>query len=88
MTSSYLRGRLADFDVASRGHLESVAACYDRIAQLLAPAVTGHGGPHYRDFIGDLAKQKEHAQTVLVPVRQALADAAGEIEKALVVMEG
>ncbi|KKL88924.1 hypothetical protein LCGC14_1919870, partial [marine sediment metagenome] len=87
LASSYLRGRLADFDVASRGHLESLAARYDRIAQLLARAITGEGGLHYRDFIGDLAKQKEHAQTVLTPVRQELVAAADDIERALSAME-
>ena len=88
LVSSYMRGRFSHCDALSRSHLESVAVCYDRIAELLTPAVTGQGGPHYKEFIGDLDKQKAHADNVLVPIKAELAVAADEIERALVAMGG
>jgi hypothetical protein len=65
--------------------IDGAAGHYDRIVQLLAPCVTGNGGPQYRDFIGDLAAQLAHAETVLVPVKNELAGAATQIEEALAI---
>ncbi|MFH0965049.1 MAG: M56 family metallopeptidase [Planctomycetota bacterium] len=80
--SSYLRKRKDTFAAEARPHVEAAAERYDRIAALLAPAVTGEGGAHYRDFIGDLEKQKAHAK-VLREVKTELAAAADDMEKAL-----
>lgn len=37
----------------------------------------------YQDIIGGLARQKAHAKTVLVPVKNELAAAANDIEEAM-----
>jgi hypothetical protein len=73
-----LRGaRVAAKNLRSLGPpYEAAAQRYDRIVELLAPV-------KYQEFIGDLDKQKTHAETVLVPVRAELAAAADEIEKLL-----
>ena len=78
----HLRERLDTFPEAAHSHLEAAATHYDRIAEVLGPALTGEGGEHYRDFIGDLEKQKAHAD-VLRRVKAELAAAADEMERAL-----
>ena len=85
--ASYLRKRKDTFAQAARPHLEAAAKHYDNIAQLLKPALTGEGGEHYREFIGDLKKQKAHAQ-VLEQVKAELSAAADEMEKALACLKG
>ena len=57
VAASYLRS-LAD---AYGPELTKAAARYDRIAELLAPAVTGENGTHYSDFIGDAEGQAQLA---------------------------
>jgi beta-lactamase regulating signal transducer with metallopeptidase domain len=83
--ASCLRDRMDSFPPAARPHLEAAAKQYDRIAQLLRPAVTTGDAGHYKTFIGDLAKQKVHADQVLRPIRDALASAADEMAAALAV---
>jgi hypothetical protein len=63
--------------------MEPAAAHYDRIAELLAPALDVEAPTCYKHFIGDLEAQKQHARTVLIPVGEALAAAAEEMERAL-----
>lgn len=53
---------------------EPAAKHYDRIVELLKPV-------KYQEFIGDLDKQKTHAEMVLVPVRAELAAVAEELAK-------
>ena len=67
--------------------IAAAAAHYDRMLDLLSPAATDDSGRSYEEFIGDLDKQKEHADMVLVAVKNELAAAAVEIEKALAAME-
>jgi len=83
VAARYLHKIAAEFPEAARPHLEAAASHYDRIVELLHPALTGEGGEHYRDFIGDLEKQKTHAEEVLVPVKAELAAAANDMEKVL-----
>jgi len=59
--------------------------CYERIADLIRPAVTGEGGDSYAQFVGDLTEQKAHADRVLKPVRAQLTEAARYIELVLAV---
>jgi hypothetical protein len=66
--------------------LSSAADRYDRIAALLAPAVSGPAGGRYTDFAGDLARQQQHADAVLVPVAQELDAVASDLEQALIAM--
>lgn len=60
----------------SYGCLHKAAEAYDRIVDQLEPARSGVGGTHYRDFVGDLGKQREHAETVLKTVKNELDRAA------------
>lgn len=62
---------------------EASARHYDRIAELFLSAARGKGEVHYAAIIGDLDKQRAHADTVLVPVRAELAAAAAAMEAAL-----
>jgi hypothetical protein len=85
--AAYLTGHLDEFAASPQKHLLKVIECYERISSLLAPAVTGGTTDGYESFMGDLEKQNEHANMVLRPVRDEMAKAAGEIERALAVME-
>jgi hypothetical protein len=55
---------------------EAAAKHYDRVAELLS-------NPKYDTFLGDMAKQKAHAETVLVPVKAELTAVAEELEKGM-----
>ncbi len=83
--ASCLRKCAEGFPATARPHLEAAATQYDRIAELLRPAVTTGDQGHYKTFVGDLAKQKIHADQVLRPIRSALASAGDEMAKALAV---
>ena len=77
---------LVDLGINRGGQLAAVAQHYDTISALLTPAMTGKEGEHYRAFIGDLDKQKEHAGKVLRPVKDEMSKAADEMEEALAAM--
>ena len=81
--ASYLRRRASTFPETAGPGVEAAAGHYERIAQLLRPAVTGEGGEHYREFIGDAGRQRDYAEGVLGPVREGLIMAAGEMEGAV-----
>jgi len=66
-----------------RQGLDTAAARYDRIADLLEPALLGKGGPRYAEFVGDIGKQQAFAETVLLPVRHELAAIAQQLEQAV-----
>jgi hypothetical protein len=83
VAASYLRSLAASTPPAAQAHLEAGAKHYDRIAQLLTPALTGEGGEKFAQFVGDLAKQQAYAAAVLRPAKAELAAAADEMEKAL-----
>ena len=83
VATQYLRTRQATLPAGAQPHLARAAACYDHIQALLQPALTGQGGETYRQFIGDLAKQQAHVETVLKPVKAELAAAADAMEQAL-----
>jgi hypothetical protein len=95
VVASYLRGRIAAFPEPARLHLQRVVQCYERIAGLLEPYSVWEQGKGYRadegmptPLIGTPNRQKEHADTVLRPVRDALVVAADEMEKALAATGG
>jgi hypothetical protein len=79
--SKYLR-RQAPVHRELSSYLESVAAHYERMGEILQPSVADNGA-HYKAFIGDLDKQKEHATKVLRPIRDEMAKAADGIDSAL-----
>lgn len=82
VVASYLRRRIHTFPDAAHPRLEATARHYDRIVDLLHPAFRGEGGERYHTFIGDLAKQKAHAETI-THCKTELAAAADKIEQAL-----
>lgn len=62
---------------------EPAARHYDRIVELLTPALTGREDERYAAFLGDMDKQRAHVASVLAPVRAELAAAADALEAAL-----
>lgn len=83
--SKYLRERKSAHQGAS-GAFETIAGHYDKIVELIGPAIERDGSGHYKTFIGDLGKQKEHAQSVLRPVKDEMVKAADAMEKAAAAM--
>jgi len=79
----YLRSQAGSFPEGARRHIDAAAEAYSRIAALLRPALTGEGGERYEDFVGDVDKQKAHAENILVPVKRELGAAADAMSKAL-----
>lgn len=67
-------------------HLRSAASHYDRIVALFGPALQESGPESYHAIIGDIEKQKAHAEKVLTPVKAELAAAGDEMGKALAAM--
>ena len=84
---AHLRKCATRFPEAARPHLEAAANSYDRIATLLSPALD-QGLYRKWHLANDIAKQKEHAQKVLKPVRGEFAKAADAMEKALTGADG
>ncbi|MEO2002724.1 MAG: hypothetical protein ABGY41_01330, partial [Candidatus Poribacteria bacterium] len=78
VAAEYLRGLAGTYGP----ELAEAATRYDRIAQLLAPAVADESGAHYRDFIGDKDGQRQHAD-VLREVKLELAAVADDLDAAL-----
>ena len=81
--ASFLRSQAEKLAAGARPHLEATAAHYDRIVELLNPALTGEGGETYEQFMGDLEKQRAHVENVLRPVKAELAAAADGLVQAL-----
>jgi hypothetical protein len=82
-SAKWLR-RLADKRPSpAADHLRAAASHYDRIVALFGPALQDNGPESYRSIIGDLDKQKAHAEKVLRPVKAELAAAGDDMEKAL-----
>ena len=84
--AAFLHARADTFPTPARPYIENAAGHYERILALLRPTATPEGNHHYKTFIGDLDKQREHADTVLRPVKDELAGAADEMEEALAAM--
>lgn len=86
LVAKYLRQHLLTFPAPARPHLEATAKHYERIVELLRPALTGEGGDSYQELMGDPDAQATHVADVLGPIKAALAAAADEIERALALM--
>jgi hypothetical protein len=69
------------------GSLNRAAAHYDGIVDLLHPALAAEGEASYRTFIGDIERQRAHADEVLVPVKAQYLQAAEAMDEALEAME-
>lgn len=83
VAARFLRACPRSFPAASHPHLAAAATCYERVAALLEPALTGKGPGSYQAFIGDLASQQAHVREVLRPLRTQLRRAADEMSAAL-----
>jgi len=86
VAAAELRKQAAAAVQQAPAHLQEAALCYDRIAESLGPAITQDSGMYYEQFVGDLDKQKSHADSTLRPMRAQLAAAADEMEAAVSTM--
>ena len=82
ITARYLRSVREGLPPGAAGHLEAAATRYDRIAELIAPSVTGGSPAHYKHWLGDMGKQREHAG-LLRGINDELLGAAASIASAL-----
>lgn len=80
--ATFLRRHSENFSGELQACIIDVSKSYDAIASLLRPAIQDENNG-YKSFIGEIGKQKTHAETVLVPVKNELLKAAGKMEKAL-----
>jgi hypothetical protein len=62
--AAYLRRRISAYPARVRGQVERTADHYARIVELLRPAFEGSGCEGYEGFMGDLAGQVAHAETL------------------------
>lgn len=81
--SNYLRKQPPSPIEAIQKNLEAIANHYDRIAELLEPSLTPDTTTHYSNIIGDIDKQKEHAEIVLLPIKTEMSKAANAIENGI-----
>lgn len=82
--SKFLEGCSARLDNSSVStHLASAINSYETIVDLLAGPILWDGRKSYQTILGDLKLQQDHADSVLVPARKSLSDAADHIELAL-----
>lgn len=86
--AAYLRDAAPRFRGAAREHLDNAAEHYERIVDLLDPAITGRGGDSYDTFMGDLERQNVHVRTVLEPVKERFVWAADQMDKAVAAAQG
>ncbi len=80
--ASHLREQAAAADPAARPHISDAAARYGRVVDLMQPVMEGSPGDGYREILGDMAKQREHAEAIRA-ARDELAVAAGALQLAL-----
>jgi hypothetical protein len=83
--AGYLRQMAGELPAAAASALRDAAGQYDRIVELLTPPLADSGEQTYPVIMGDPAKQTQHVQQVLCPVRGCLEAAAAAIEKVLMV---
>jgi hypothetical protein len=86
-SAKWLRSLADSWGGESAEHLRAAANHYDRIAALFGPALQETGPEGYRAFVGDLGKQKLHAEKVLKPVKVELTTAGQEMAEALALKE-
>jgi hypothetical protein len=76
----YLRQMAESAPKAAAGRLQDAARQYDRIVELLGPALADAGPGSYATIMGDKRRQQSHAQETLRQVRTCLETAAGLME--------
>jgi hypothetical protein len=75
-TAAYLRRRTPAFPARVQGQVERTIGHYERIVELIRPAFEGIGYEGYEGFMGDLAGQRAHAETLEACRGEMLAAAA------------
>ncbi len=83
VAARYLRRIASDFPPDLKSRLESAAAHYDRIAELIDPALANNGPNSYINILGDLSKQRAHALKILTPIRSEYSAIAHDLDLAL-----
>ena len=81
--SSALRKWAPGLAADNAAHLRAAADSYDAVERLLRPFTTWEKGVAYHAMMGDVQKQKQHAEDVLRPIKDHLTPTANEMEKAL-----
>lgn len=81
--SSALRKWAPGLAADNAAHLRAAADSYDPVDRLLRPFTTWEEGAGYHAMMGDVQKQKQHADDVLRPIKDHLTTAADEMEQAL-----
>ncbi|MCX7346939.1 MAG: hypothetical protein NTU78_14580 [Alphaproteobacteria bacterium] len=85
--AAFLRRQLPGFPPDAKPRIMQAASYYDQIIAMLNHALIDSGSGNYRQFIGDIRQQKIHADRVLRPIKDLLATAADEMERALAAMK-
>lgn len=80
--AAYLKARAETFPDRARPHILAAAECYQRIVELLMPALEGKDWKNYHYFMDSAAKRHQHAE-VLRECKAKMAVAVDEMEKAL-----
>lgn len=79
---AYMRARVNAFDPAARPHIDDTARRYERVVELLEPALSGDPGDGYAGILGDTTKQRAHADAIRA-AREELSAAADAMQLVL-----
>lgn len=83
VAGAYLRQMAEALPEAAAVPLQDAARQYERIVELLGPALDDAGPETYETIMGDDHRQQNHVRETLQPVRECLGAVAGHIEDAL-----
>jgi len=87
VVAAYLDQLSKDAAPAARADLGAARDCYRRIAELLGSVLRGPKDGRYGAILGDLAKQRAHAEAAIRPIRKQLAAAAEAMTRAAAVLQ-
>jgi hypothetical protein len=82
VVAAYLDQLSKDAAPAARADLGAARDCYRRIIELLQPVMRGPKDGRYGAILGDLAKQRAHADAAIRPIRKQLTIAAEAMARA------
>ena len=88
LAGAYLRQTAESLPEAAAAPLQEAAGTYERIVELLAPALADAGPESCPAIMGDEARQRKHVNGTLRPVRECLETIADHIDDALAVLGG
>ena len=87
VVAAYLDQLSKDAAPAARADLGAARDCYRRIIELLQPVMRGPKDGRYGAILGDLAKQRAHADAAIRPIRKQLTIAAEAMARAAAVLQ-